>query len=322
VSRRALALTVVAALLCAACSDEGEPDEAGESGLRDALARVAANDQTRRYVEYGDVARLARLADGGDRFLGVLGYGFSPIAPSAQLMAEQLRFDPATMDGAVQVGQPPELAGVLWGDYDVETVDRELSGRDIPSEDSADGTRWTSADDGELSIDGPLTGIARTSELNVLHTAPATFAYAPARAGVDWVTAPGDDTLADDPLLRRLAGCLGDVVAAVIVTGVDGDPTSYAVGVRATGSGAVTEIACLAPPDDVSEMRDRVERELADGTAPTTRQPWDELLPDASVDLVEQASVVRIEAQPGADGPVGRVMRMLQTRDLAALAGG
>ena len=55
--------------------------------------------------------------------------------------------------------------------------------------------------------------------------------------------------------------------------------------------------------------------------APTTRQPWTQLLPDATVDVVEFGAVVRIVAKPGADDPAGRVFQMLLTRDLAVLAG-
>jgi hypothetical protein len=313
-------IILVSAALCAGCSDEEEP---ADTGLVTALARVAADDNARGYVEYGDVARIAALTDRGDdrgkRFLSLAGYGFSPIATTTRLMADELGFDPLKMDGAVLAGEPPHQAGVLWGDYDVDALDRELAGRDIPSDDSGDGTRWTVAGDLEIELDGPLAGIARASELNDLHTAPREFAYATSRAGLGSVTEPGDRTLADDESTRRIAGCLGDVAAAVIAKMGD-DPVTYGVGVRVTSGGDVTEVACLLPDGDAPALRGRVERELADGTTPSSRQPWRELLPHASVAVVELGSVVRIEAKPGPDDAVGRVMQLLQTRDLAALA--
>ncbi len=321
-------LTLAVALLlacCAGCSGDGESGDAGgsDTGLRAALARVAATDSTRAYAEYGDVALLGKLADGaaGKRFLSIYGVGFSPIAPTSRTIADELRFDPMAMDGAVLAGQPPDTAALLWGDYDVAAVEQALAGRDVPAEDDADGRRWTSADDRELSLDGPLAGVARASELNVIHTADGAFGYAPARAGLDAVTTPGDDTLADDPVMHRLSGCLGEVAAAVLIAPGEDDATAYGVGVRATASGDVTEIACISPDGDPKGVRDHVERELADGTAPSSRQPWTELLPDATVDVVEFGAVVRVAAKPGAGDPVGRVMRLLQTLDLAALAG-
>jgi hypothetical protein len=320
-----LKITIVAALLCAGCSgDGGDSGGGGGSGgdLLAALERVAATDATRQYVEYGDVALLGNLAHDGKRFLSLVGYGFSPIAPVSQIMAEELHFDPATMDGAVLAGQPPEWSGLLWGDYDVKAVDGSLRDRHIPAADDQGGTRWTSGDDKEINLNGPLTGIARTSELNDIHTGSGTFGYSASRAGLEAVTAPGDDTLADDPTLKRLAGCLGDVAAAVLAAKVHGETTAYAVGVRATAENVITEVACFAPDRDAKGMRDHVAGELKNGTAPATQQPWRELLPGASVDLAEFGSVVRVTAKPGDDAAVGRVMQMLQTRDLSALAGG
>jgi hypothetical protein len=324
-------ITIAAAMLCAGCSgDDGDGSDggdgsgggAGDTGLKAALERVAATDTTRQYVEYGDVATLTTLAHDGKRFLSLVGYGFSPIAPVAQLMAEELHFDPAKMDGALLAGEPPNWSGLLWGDYDVDALDGALRGRDIPAEDDAGGTRWTSGKDKEINLNGPLAGIERTSELNDIHTGSGKFGYAATRAGLAAVTTPGDDTLADDPTLGRLAGCLGDVAAAVLAAKVDGETTAYAVGVRTTSDGAATEVACFAPDRDPKGMRDHVAGELKNGTAPSIRQPWRELLPDASVDLAALGSVVRITAKTGDDAAVGRVMQLLQTRDLAALAGG
>ena len=327
-------LTLVVALLLACCAGCSGDDGSGGSGgsddadtaLRDALAKVAATDATRTYVEYGDVTLLDKLTEGGGeqgkRFLSVLGYGFSQLASTSQILAEELRFDPRKMTGAVQAGEPPRTAGLLWGEYDVAAVEKVLAARDIPAEEDAGGKRWTSGKDRELQLDGPLAGIARASELNVIRTADDTFAYAPARAGVDAVTEPGDDTLADDPVMHRLSGCLGEVAAAVLVAPSDADPTAYGVGVRVTEAGATTEVACLAPEGDPKGVREHVEQELKSGQTPSTRQPWSELLPGAKVAVVEFDSVVRVEAKPGADAPVGRVMQMLQTRDLAALGGG
>ncbi|MPZ80044.1 MAG: hypothetical protein GEV28_06485 [Actinophytocola sp.] len=315
------AVVAAAVLLASGCSGGDGPGWVASAipGLLGALGKATATDTNRTYVEYGDLAQVRALTDRDeDRFQGISGYGYGVLAPMTVVISEELGFDPRAMDEALTVGRPPDWAGVFWGDYDVAELDQELEGRDIPSEKSGDGTRWTSADDREINFEGPLAGIARTSELNNIRTADGSLAYAPTRAGLGWVTDPGADTLADDESLRALAGCLGGVTVAVL-SRPEGDVTAYAAGVRAPSADDVTDVACLAPDGDADALRDHVERELRDGTTPSSRQPWSELLPAAEVDVVD--GVVRIEATPGADSPVGMVMRMLVTNDLAALAG-
>lgn len=66
-------------------------------------------------------------------------------ADSAKLISDGLAFDPAELDDAVQVGQPPRWADVLWGGYDVEAVNRKLDGLgvDKSEEPGAAGPGWT-----------------------------------------------------------------------------------------------------------------------------------------------------------------------------------
>lgn len=73
----------------------------------------------------------------------------------------------------------------------------------------------------------------RPTSSNSIYTSDRAFAYAPAAAGVGWVTDVGDETLAGDERISGLARCLGDVVAARIEQG--------AVGVRVDG----TEVFCV-----------------------------------------------------------------------------
>lgn len=314
VIRAVLAVSVLAASGCSS----GVGPASALPGLLSALGKATATDQNRTYVEYGDLAQVRKLVDGDeDRFQSISGYGYGVLAPMAVVISEELGFDPRAMDEALTVGQPPDWAGVFWGDYDVAALDKELGGRDIPSEESGDGTRWTSAADQEINFEGPLAGIARTSELNDIRTADGSLAYAPTRAGLGWVTEPGADTLADDERLSSLAHCLGAVTVAVLSQPEGG--TAYAAGVRAPSADDVTDVVCLAPAGDADALRDRVEGELRDGTTASQRRPWSEVLPGAEVDVVD--GVVRIEATPSADGPVGVVLRMLLTRDLEALVG-
>lgn len=298
--RTKIIIAVTAIVVLGGCGGGGETTT-DDAGLMAALGKVRATAETRTSVEYGSPGRIRALAD-QDRFQQLLGYGYGTIATSAKVIADKLDFDPAELDEAVVAGQPPRWAGVLWGDYDVAAVDGRLGDLGIAKQDDGGGTRWNSGDDFEMDLeDGPFTGIVTTSEFNNIRTADGSFAYSPARAGIDWVTEPGDETLADDDAVAPLAKCLGDVVAARIVEG-------EAAGVRVEGS-EVTEVICLKGD------KGRVERELADGAVPSTRQPWSELLPEAKVADAGDG-LVRITAKP--KDAVGRSLRVIATGDLAA----
>lgn len=119
-----------------------------------------------------------------------------------------------------------------------------------------------------------------------LRTADRSFAFAPAASGITWVTAAGGDTLADDVVVGGFARCLGDVIAARI--------DRVAGGVRDDGTeGDITS--------------------ALDGDVPSTQEPWDQLLPGATVLL--DGDLVRVTVPPRDDAPVGRVLRAMMTGD-------
>jgi hypothetical protein len=227
------------------------------------------------------------------------GYGFGTIADSAKLVDEAIGVDLGSFDAGIVVGQPPRWGAVLWGDYDVAAVEGKLRGLGVDGVEQGGGTLWTSGEDFEISLgDGPFAGVVPLNQFNDVRTATGSFAFAPARVGVEWVTEVGDDSLAEDDTVAGFARCLGDVIAARIEDGV-------AAGVLGDGR----EVAC------VDGEREAVEDALA-GSVPSTREPWEELLPGVTVE--EDSGLVRVVA-PGGDEPVGRLLRAMMTRDLQAL---
>lgn len=280
-----VAIAVSAGLLLAGCSDDTTED-----GLLGAMGRVRATAETRVFVEYGKPGATEALR----------GYGYSAIAPYAERLKDTLALDLDGFDQAIHVGNPPKQATILWGDYDVATVDDKLRGLDIDDEAQFGGTRWRSADDNEISFDGPFTDMAPPAQLNNILTTDDSFAFAPAAEGIDWVAEPGDDTLADDDVLAPLATCLGDVVAAQLMA------TGEAVGVRQDS----TEVICLKGDQD------QVSAALKEDM-PSTGEPWDSLLPGAEVTQDGALARVTVPAQDGK--PVGRVLRLAMTGDLASL---
>jgi hypothetical protein len=292
---RSFVLFAVVGVLGAGCSGEEARPSVFESGLVGALGKVRGNADTRVSVEYGAPARVREL---GERFRALEGYGYGTIVNTAKRVDEAIGIDPGAFDEAILVGQPPRWGAVLWGDYDVDAVDERLDGMGIERDEQDGASRWTSGADLEIDFDGPFMGVVQTNQFNSIRTSDGAFAYAPAAAGVDWVTEPGDSTLADDERVSGLARCLGDVVAARL--------DEQAVGVREDG----TEVFCL------DGDRSAVERAL-DGDVPSSREPWAELLPGLKVE--QDGDLVRVTAPADGEAPVGRVLRAMMTGDLRDL---
>src|SRR5689334_9312091 len=226
------AVLLVVGLLVAGCGGVDESPAPGGGGLLTALGNVRATADTRVAIEYGAPARVRAL---GEKFRTLQGYGFGTIASSAKLVDEAIGVDLGSFDSGIVVGQPPRWGAVLWGDYDVASVDGKLRELGIDGAPQGGGTLWTSGEDFEVSLgNGPFAGVVPLNQFNDVRTATGSFAFAPARVGVEWVTDPGAETLADDDALAGLAWCLGDVVAARIEDGV-------AAGVRGDGR----EVACV-----------------------------------------------------------------------------
>jgi hypothetical protein len=295
--RKPVVIIVAAGLVLAGCSD----DAADQGGLLGALGRVRATADTRKSVEYGEPAAVRGLVgDNKARYQLLQGYGYGSIASYSLKVKDTLGLDLTGFDGAIVAGDPPNQATTLWGEYDRSTVDKKLGDLKIDNEKGLGGTRWRAADDHEVNLDGPFTDVVPPAQFNDILTRDGAFAFSPASAGVEWVTEPGDGTLADDSVLAPLAKCLGDVVVARL------QATGQAAGVRRDG----TDVICLKADED------QVSKALK-GDSPATGEPWDQLLPRATVDEAE--GLARVTAPAGDDRPAGRGLQMMLNHDLDAL---
>jgi hypothetical protein len=263
-------------------------------------------------------ARALHEAD-RQRFVTLTGFGMGNLRNYYKVVAEDLAFDPMTSREAISAGRPPDWSAIIWGDYDVNAVNDKFAGLGVERSGDGDSTTWTASADGKIRLDSPLVTIAGPNTLNNVRTAPGSFAFAPKRDTLSWVTSPGFDTLAKDPTMKTLAGCLGDVIAAII-TRAENRTETLAVGVRAPSTTDVTDVICVAPgTGDAASIRDHATGQLATGKSPQANRPWSELLPNAKVELT--GSAVRITATPGPDNPPGRVINMLNNRELNTLLG-
>jgi hypothetical protein len=305
-----LIITLAAGLVLAGCSDDSN-DQSGllGNGLLSALGRVRATAETRTSVEYGEPAAVKALVDKVKdkdkpedklRYQMLQGFGYSSISMYSLTVKDKLGLDLDSFDSAIFAGKAPKQGTVLWGKYDVGAVEGKLHDLDIDSESAAGGTRWRSGDDYEIDFaDGPFSDTVPLSQLNDIVTGDGTFAFAPAKEVVGWVTEPGDTTLADDDVLVGLAKCLGGVVAAQL------QGTGEAVGVRLDG----TQIICLK--GDVDRVSDALKGDMPSG------RPWKDVLPGAAA--AEADGLVRVTVPPQDSGPVGRVLTVMRNGDLAGL---
>ncbi|ONI83063.1 hypothetical protein ALI144C_18705 [Actinosynnema sp. ALI-1.44] len=307
ITRWKTVVTVLALpLSLAACS--GEPSSSPGStpvpvsetrSLLDALGKVKATAETRAYIEYGKPGETKTQ----------LHAGYATIAPYSARLADRLKLDPGKFTAALTVGQPPDAAGILWGDYDTAAVNQALADAKIRREDKDGAAVWTVGEDNKVQLDGPLREAAPPTGFTKLHVATGSFAYAGSAASLATVTDPGQDTLAKDKDVQALAGCLKDVVAATIVRS-ERDPMPAAIGVLADG----TEALCVLPAEGKAEdVREQIADKVGTGKS-ITGQPWQDLLPNAAAEVVDgQPRTVRLTGKPQRPG---LLFKALANRDL------
>ncbi|KOX18676.1 hypothetical protein ADK67_36535 [Saccharothrix sp. NRRL B-16348] len=298
------------AVLLAGCATEADvPQPTPASGLLGALAGVRATAESSVLVEYGDVAAVrALLGKDAERFRGLQGYGYSDLAGHARVLPDLVGFDPAEATTALRVGQSPKWAAVLRMDVDVPAVDAKLAGLGGRRADSG---VWTTGEDNEIDPDGPLAEAGIVTGFQQVRVESGSVVHSPAGETLKWVTEPpGDQSLADDPMIGELARCLGDVSVALISKPKSGLPV--AAGVRTTPAGESTEVVCV-PDENPNALKDLVRTNLE-----TT--PWSEALAGATAEQpADQTGVVRVLAPSAPGARVGRVLQALQRGELPTL---
>ncbi|MGM1061465.1 hypothetical protein [Saccharothrix sp. Mg75] len=300
---------------CTAVADVSQQQPPPAGGLLGALAGVRATDGSTAYVEYGDVAAVRTLvAADAERFGGLRGYGYSDLAPRVGEVAGVVGFDASAATTALRVGEAPTWAAVLRLDVDVAAVEGKLTS--LGGERDRSGT-WTTAEDGRVSLDGPLARAGVVSGFQRVRVEPGAVRHGTGGEALGWVADPGGRTLADDPMTGELARCLGDVVAAVVTGPKAGLP--IAVGVRAAPAGEAVEVVCV-PDENPKALRDLVERNLE--TPSTGRPAWSDLLPGAVAEQpADQTGVVRVVVPAGPGTKADRALGALGRGELASLFG-
>jgi hypothetical protein len=316
-------LTVLCCLAAlTACSGSGG-DVLGALTLRVALSRIAATDDTRGYLSFDDTARLVALSGkdwGGPPggFGSLRGQGADALVVYGAVVSERPGINLLDADYTITAGQPPHQLSMITGGQRADQITRGLT--DLGWH--ADAGRLVSPGIGGYKGPDELGPLAL--QLAQVRVAGSDLVYGGADAHLDAAGKPSGSTLAGDPRISALAGCLGDVVAAVIATPkMSGKlhPTAVAVGVRAPGQSTDTPrgVACLswASADEAHQYASLLDRSFQEGQSGRTAKPWKEILHSISAkDVGGGEHIVAWEADM--PGNATLVIKMLQNLDLPA----
>ncbi len=337
-------LCVAAGSVLAGCSTK--PEDSGgtgtgpsATGLRQALSRVAATDDTRAWVGYDAIAELTKVVGKrpgrGFGLLLLQGTGLGSVALNAPT---DTGIAPLDADYGIEAGQPPHTVTVLAGGQQADRIGTSLTTLGW----ARNGDRYVGPDPAQLTDAGMKTVYG----LIFAQVRPDGSDVVIGRPSTDLGTAghplPGR-TLADDQATAALAGCLGDVVVANLTTryrsattqqpavqarvphGVQLDKlTEVAVGVRAPKSASDTPraVVCTAWADRAAAdgYAGAVPGVLTDGKSLTAGVPYAQLLTHPQTTKVGgDAHVVEWTAdEPNADES-RLVLQMLLNADVPGL---
>lgn len=315
----------------------------GGTGLDQALKRVAANDATRNWVRYDATGKLTKLVG---KKLSASGFGAlllhgTDLGPMAAILPDGTGISAIDADYGISGGQPPRTVSVLAGGQHSDRIGKALSG-----------SGWTRKGDRYIAPDLNAVTDDNTAmyamNLGQVRTDGADVIFGHADADLGAAGHPGGRTLADDQPTRALADCLGDVVAAELVTdfkspiissrltpaqqaalaklrpaGVQLDKlTEVAVGVRTPKSASDTPraVVCVAwanqsAADGYAAALSGV---LASGMSYASNQPYAQLLHDPQTRKVGGGAHIVQWSADEASG-AAQIVTMLEKNDLPGL---
>lgn len=293
---RAVYATALVLMACAAgsCSSRPGGGQAGSgatggTGLDAALSQVADTPGTRAYITFDDTARLVHLSGTSPfptkGFALLRGFGASSLAGLTPELASQTGISLFSEDYAITADNPPRMLTLLHGGQSATLVTSRLTK-----------LGWKRGA-GMLLIGPPVfTGGASQKALpyavplQVVQPDGHDLTFGDSGADLSQIGSPTGPTLASDPVIRALAGCLGDVVAAQISVGGDlggRHPAAVAIGVRSPARNTAIPhvVACAAWPGKAQAARyvADVRKALSTGLSAVWNQPFSALLSHASV---------------------------------------
>jgi hypothetical protein len=250
------------------------------------------------------------------RWNAVAGVGASDLAAYAAVLPKVIDLNLLATDSAVAIGNPPNRATRLDGALDSKAISAKLSalGAQPRSFGGTDGLSFGADNQINLSSKlgrdyGPLA-----ITLDQLVVTGNAFATSRNATTLEAVLDPGSQSLLATGQFGDLADCLGDVVAAIVLTThQDKNAALVGVGVRAPSSAdaAVDDVLCVLPkPGAQPAVHDSLAQRLdPKSTDPATNSPISTYAAKTAVD--DSGDLVRAVVTLHAKAPAGYLIQAL-----------
>lgn len=295
----------------------------GGTGLEAALARVSDSANNQSSIYYDNTAELVSLAGTSlsaeaKSFGALRGTGAPNLVSYLGTLTRDTGINLFGESYAITAGLPPASVTLVADGQDGSQVTGKMTK-----------LGWKKGADGTLASPPLSTASTDTAEYTIsmrkVEAADSDVLFGGASADLGQIGSPSGSTLADDPGIKALAGCLGNVVAATMYSGryagIKADPTEVAVGISqpAKASDAPHAVVCVSWPTQsaADTYEANVRKVLATGLSLRTAERYSSLLRHATVTSVGGGShVVEWQADPST---AETVFQMQVSNDLPAL---
>lgn len=307
-------------VLLSACSG----GSGGSTGLESALGHIANTTATRSQIWYDDTSELVKLAGtspGTTKGFALLrGIGTGGLIDYATQLPSQTAVKVFGEDYAISAGDPPGNLTLISGGQDASKTASDL-------------TRlgWAKKD-GRLvappmnATKGNQFAATLTLEMTQVSDAGgANLTVGGKSANLSQAGSPSGQTLAQNPTVSALAGCLGNVVAASIGSYNSGShptPSEVATGVLTpSGNSSVPQVVtCAAWPTAAaaSSYQRNLTKALSSGESYSRGERFAKLLTHSSVHAVGGPEHI-VSWRAGTPGDAQLVLQLVTSEDLPAL---
>lgn len=314
------AITVTGLAALTACSGGG-----GGSGLQTALGRIANTSNNRSQIYYDDTAALVKLAGANPAstkgFAPLRGLGSSGLASLAAELPGPTGIKLLGESYSISAGTQPDDVSLLSGGQDTAKVTSDLRKLGWKQEDGR------LAAPSLASTSGNALGGTLSVFMDQVSASGSDVIFGGAGAKLGQAGSPGGQTLAQDPMISALAGCLGNVVAAWIGSYGTGPqlrpaPSEVAAGLLspASNSAVPRAVGCAAWPTAAaaSTYQRDLTRALASGMSVSRGERFASLLTHVSVRDVGGPDHV-VSWQASTPGAAQLVIQLVASSDLPGL---
>ena len=301
------------------CSSGGA---SGGDSLDAALAHIADTAATRSQIAYDNTAELVKLSGSGlgaIKGFGVLrGWGAPSLGGFLGVLTGDTGVSLLKEDYSITGGNPPQAVTLVSGGQSGSLVTSHL-------------TKLGWKQNGGMLVGPPFTdgGSQKAGQyalpMHVVKTTGSDVTFGGSGANLSQVGTPHGSTLASNAVIKALASCLGDVVAAQIGVGGDlggGHPVAVAVGIRTPSSNSATPraVACVAWSSQAGATKytAQARKALSSGLSVATNQPFSALLSHPSVTDIGGSQHV-VEWQADTSSRADLIFQMYEQMDLPAL---